>query len=114
MHPPQPPSNNPPQMSSEDQLTLLMVAPFVLGMAFAALPAMSAKATAWLVAHNLLVAAAQSPLYAVPGGDGAGLDLRRIVLVVALLSVAAALAFSGIRRRIDLNRQNRLRMGDRK
>jgi hypothetical protein len=117
MHPSQPqrpiqPAQNATGLSDEDQLSLLMAAPLILGLLVAALPAMSTKATAWLLAHDLIVAASASPLVTIPGTEGAGLDLRRLIIVAAVLVLAATLALSGARRSIDRRRQQRLRRGD--
>lgn len=117
MHPTQPqlpvqPAQNAAGISDEDQLTLLMAAPLILGLLVAALPAMSTKATAWLLAHDLIVTASASPLVTIPGTEGAGLDLRRLIIVAAVLTLSAALALSGARRSIDRRRQQRLRHGD--
>jgi hypothetical protein len=117
MHPSQPqrpiqPAQNATGLSDEDQLSLLMAAPLILGLLVAALPAMSTKATAWLLAHDLIVAASASPLVTIPGTEGAGLDLRRLIIVVAVLVLAVTLALGGARRSIDRRRQQRLRRGD--
>lgn len=117
MHPNQPqrpiqPTQNAAGLSDEDQLSLLMAAPLILGLLVAALPTMSTKATAWLLAHDLIVEASASPLVTIPGTEGAGLDLRRLIIVVAVLALAATLALSGVRRSIDRRRQQRLRRGD--
>lgn len=117
MHPSQPrrsvrPAQNATGLSDEDQLCLLMAVPLILGLLVAALPAMSTKATAWLLAHDLIVAAWASPLVTIPGTEGAGLDLRRLIVVAAVLALAASLALSGARRSLDRRRQQRLRRGD--
>ncbi|TQC41275.1 hypothetical protein EEB14_55905 [Rhodococcus sp. WS4] len=117
MHPSQPqrsiqPAQNAAGLSGEDQLSLLMAAPLILGFLVAALPAMSTKAAAWLLAHDFIVAASASPLVTIPGTEGAGLDLRRLIIVAAVLALAATLALSGARRSIDRRRQQRLRRGD--
>ena len=117
MHPSQPhrpvqPAQNAAGLSDEDQLSLLMAAPLILGLLVAALPTMSIEATAWLLAHDLIVAASASPLVSIPGAEGAGLDLRRMIIVGAVLALPATLALSGARRSIDRRRQQRLRRGD--
>jgi hypothetical protein len=110
--PPRKSAQNAAGLSDEDQLALLMAAPLILGLVVAALPAISSKATAWLLTHELIVAASASPLVTIPGTEGSGLDLRRLVVVAAVLVDSAALALSGARRSIDLHRQRRLRSGD--
>ncbi|OUS84919.1 hypothetical protein [Rhodococcus sp. NCIMB 12038] len=117
MHPTQPqrsvqPVQSAAGLSDQDQLSLLMVAPLILGLLVAALPAMSTRATAWLLAHELIVAASASPLVTIPGTEGAGLDFRRLIIVAAVLVLAATLALSGARRSLDRRRQQRLRRGD--
>ena len=109
MHPTQPQrpiqSAESAGLSDEDQLSLLMAAPLILGLLVAALPAMSTKATAWLLAHDLIVAASASPLVTIPGTEGAGLDLRRLIIVVAVLALAATLALSRVlSRRLNAKR----------
>ena len=99
-------------LSNEDQLSLLMAAPLLLGILVGTLPAMSTKATAWLLAHDLIVAATASPLVTIPGTEGAGLDFRRLIIITTVSVLAATLAVSGVRRSIDRRRQWRLRRGD--
>ena len=64
-------------LDTDDELSLILLAPFVLGALVAGLPVLAARATEWLVAHQVLVAASSSPIWALPGADGAGLDVRR-------------------------------------
>ncbi len=99
--------------SDDDQLLLIMGLPLLLTLGAGILPSLSVKATAWLTAHEILVAATESPLIALPGAEGAGLDLRRIIGAIAVLAMALALAVSGVRRQLDQRRQLRLRSGDR-
>ena len=99
-------------LSDADQMSLLMAAPLIFGVVVGALPSMSARVTAWLLEHNMIIGAAESPLLALPGAEGAGLDVRRLIVVVAVLAVAVALAISGLRQAVDRRRQQRLRMGD--
>ncbi len=105
-------AQKPTCLSDEDQLSLLMAVPLALSVVAAALPAISSRATGWLLAHEFIVAASATPLVTIPGTDGAGLDLRRLIVAVAVLAISAAFVLSGARRSIDRRRQRRLRRGD--
>lgn len=48
----------------------------------------------WLVAHGVLVDAAQHPMLAIPGLDGAGLDVPRTTVAAAVLLALLAVAVS--------------------
>ena len=48
----------------------------------------AAAAAAWLVEHHVLASAAATPVLAIPGAGGAGLDWARIIPVVSLLIIA--------------------------
>ena len=109
---PTPGTANAAGLSDADQMSLLMAAPLIFGIVVGAIPAMSARATAWLLEHNMIIAATESPLLALPGAEGAGLDIRRLIVVAAVLAVAVALAVSGLRQAVDRRRQQRLRVGD--
>lgn len=76
---------------SDDSTTLILMGllfgPAVLaaGLGFAAskVPGVAG----WLVEHHVLAAAADDPFLVIPGTGGAGLDLMRIIPVVALLLI---------------------------
>ena len=109
---PNPGTANAAGLSDADQMSLLMAAPLIFGIVVGSIPTMSARATAWLLEHNMIIAATESPLLALPGAEGAGLDIRRLIVVAAVLAVAVALAVSGLRQAVDRRRQQRLRVGD--
>lgn len=100
-------------LSDADRMSLLMAAPLIFGVVVGALPAMSARTAAWLLEHNVIIAAAESPLLVLPGVEGVGLDVRRLIVVLAVLAVAVGLAISGLRQAVDRRRQQQLTEGER-
>ncbi|GAB4590035.1 hypothetical protein [Nocardia sp. IFM 10818] len=65
----------------------------------------------WLVEHEILVAAAEHPIWMLPGEIG-GLDLRRLIVLACVLTIIGAYLVSGLwhlRRRLP---QLRLIRGD--
>lgn len=101
-------------LDTDDELSLILLAPFLLGALVAGLPVLAARATEWLVTHQVLVAAASSPIWALPGADGAGLDTRRVTALGAVLVILVALGVSGLRHQRARRREYRLRNGDRR
>ncbi len=51
------------------------------------------KGGQWLIEHQLLVASTETPLIALPGLAGAGLDLPRLMVILG--AIIAALAVGG-------------------
>lgn len=96
----------------DDEVSLILLAPVVLGALVAGLPLLVARATDWLVAHGVLVSATSSPIWALPGTDGAGLDARRLTAMGAVLVILAVSGISGLRHRRARRRECRLRNGD--
>ena len=101
-------------IDTDDEMSLILLAPVVLGALAAAFPMLAARATGWLVAHQVLVSPASSPVWALPGADGAGLDARRLTALVAVLVIAVGLSVSGLWHRRARRREYRLRNGDRR
>ena len=54
----------------------------------------------WLLENQVLVAAGEQPLLALPASGGAGLDVPRLALAAAALLVVVAGAVSAVRRRL--------------
>ena len=76
----------------DDTTTLILVGllagPAVLAAAVGITAARAPAAAAWLVEHHVLASAAATPVLAIPGAGGAGLDWARIIPVVSLLIIA--------------------------
>ena len=76
----------------DDTTTLILVGllggPAVLAAAVGIAASRTPAAAAWLVEHHVLASAAASPVLAIPGAGGAGLDWARIIPVVSLLIIA--------------------------
>lgn len=99
-------------IDTDDQVSLILLVPFVVGALGAGLPVLVVQATDWLVAHGVLVAAASSPIWVLPGTDGAGLDARRLTGLGAVLVILVASGISGLWHRRARRRECRLRNGD--
>ncbi|WP_203338607.1 hypothetical protein [Nocardioides limicola] len=56
------------------------------------------KALDWLVAHQVLVTAAESPLVTLPAGDGVGLDASRLAIAAAAAVFAVVSGVAALRR----------------
>lgn len=86
---------------SDDDLFLLTMVGFLsLGGVAAAAAAGWANTVSWLLAHQVLVTAAQHPLLTVPASGGAGLDVPRLALAVAVTLLALAAAVGAARRHL--------------
>ena len=76
----------------DDTTTLILVGllggPAVLAAAVGIAASRTPAVAAWLVEHHVLASAAASPVLAIPGAGGAGLDWPRIIPVVSLLIIA--------------------------
>lgn len=80
------------QQLDDDTTTLILVGllagPAVLAAAVGIVAARTPAAAAWMVDHHVLASAAASPVLAIPGAGGAGLDWPRIIPVVCLMIIA--------------------------
>lgn len=83
--------------SDEDGLLVLAVAGAVLLTLLGSAGLYWAKASAWLVEHQVLVPAAARPWVSLPGG--CGLDAARVVVVICVLAALVAVGISAIRHR---------------
>lgn len=66
----------------------LLVGPTALVAAVGIAASRAPAVAAWLVEHHVLASAAASPVLAIPGAGGAGLDWPRIIPLVSLLIIA--------------------------
>ena len=71
-------------MSDNDILWLLILLPFAAPAGLAMLPGVRDGVVEWLVQHGVLVAAAEDPWWTIPG-IGAGIDVRRLVVVAVVM-----------------------------
>lgn len=55
------------------------------------------KAVDWMLSHKVLASAAEHPVLTLPAAEGAGLDVARLVALVAVLLLLLVLAISGLR-----------------
>jgi hypothetical protein len=83
---------------SDDEIVLLVVgvvgAPILIGM----IPDLRIKAVQWALEHELLVN--EAVLFSPPGCGPAGLDIRRVAILVAvIIAVVGGLSFVLRRRR---------------
>lgn len=67
------------------------------------------KVLAWLVEHQVLVSAKESPLVPVPAGDGSGLDLPRLALLAVGVLFAGYCGVAALRRRAAKRREEHFR-----
>jgi hypothetical protein len=90
----------------------MCLAPFAVPLVIALVPGWWGTSLTWLVEHKILVAASESPLFTFPGQIG-GVDLPRLVIVIAVLLAAVACGFSALRALHDRRIDRRLASGDR-
>lgn len=70
----------------DDTMTLLLIA--AIGLAVIG-PALAwQQITGWLVDHGVLVDSQTDPVIVVPASGGAGLDISRVTIIIALLAVS--------------------------
>lgn len=94
--------------SDSDIMAMLGFAVFFGGAIIGSLGLLWLRGVQWLVEHHILVAASADPLLAIPGGDGAGFDLARIVIVAAVLVAMVAIIASTVLRKIRRRRREAL------
>lgn len=59
----------------------------------------------WAVANKVLASASEHPLVQLPAGDGVGLDVGRLVVLVAALGLVVVVAVSALRAQADRRRR---------
>ncbi len=87
----------PQQHSDTDIIVMVVVGMMVLGSVGAIAAVAWQKVITWCLAHGLLVPSDASPMLSIPGGDGAGLDLSRILVAAAVVVVVLAVSARGLR-----------------
>lgn len=90
----------------EEEVMLLHIGLAVLGIAVASAGTLWLKGAAWLVEHQVLVAATVDPLLKIPGTGGAGLDVPRLAILAAIVSASLVAAVSTARRAIARRRED--------
>lgn len=86
------------EIEGNDRVTLMYLAAYALPFVIGSLAWASPAARVWLLDHNVLVATDRA-VWVLPGLD-AGLDLARLVLLIAIVSLLVVVpAWSRIRRR---------------
>jgi len=84
--------------SPEEEVILVIVGAVAFGAAAASAGSLWLMGASYLVDHGILVAAANHPLLAIPGADGAGLDLPRLAILAGAGLIGLAAAISAVRR----------------
>lgn len=95
------------QHSDSDIIVMIVVGMMVLGSAGAIAAVAWQKVVTWCLEHGLLLPPTASPMLSIPGTTGAGLDLSRIFVVVAVVAALVALTARSVRR--TLRRDEELR-----
>ncbi len=75
-------------LTDKDQFVLLLLLPFVAGIALPVVTASVDSAAVWLVEHQILVD--RDVVLSLPGTAGVGLDLVRVILAAAVFVAAIA------------------------
>lgn len=78
--------------SDDESLAVILLA--VLGVAVAGPAFFWDKVVTWLVAHRVLASSAADPVVVLPAAGGAGLDGRRMVIVVAVVLLAVGAGYA--------------------
>lgn len=99
------------QLSPTEELLMLKVAMIAVATVAASIFTISTwhRALAWLVEHQVLVAANDSPLLRLPAADGIGIDAPRLAVAVAVLGIVLAGLGSAWRHRRELRDREQLR-----
>lgn len=87
--------------TDDDLLVLWILGAVGLGSAGTMAVAGWTKTVAWLLAHQVIVAAGAHPLLTVPHTAGAGLDLPRLALGTAAVLLLIVAGVSAFRRRLQ-------------
>ena len=85
-----------PATTPQEELLLIHVGLGALAAVLGSAAVLWAKGTAWLVDHQVLVAAAAQPIWVIPGTDGAGLDGARLVALAGLCMGLTVVAFAAL------------------
>lgn len=94
------------QKAMDELVTLKVGVLFLLGVAGSG-GALWLRGVAWLVEHQVLVAADQGPLLALPGSGGAGLDGPRVLIAAAALLALVAFGISSLLHALTHRRHRR-------
>lgn len=76
---------------SDEVVVLLIIGVVMGGSVLAGMSGLWIHITAFLTAHAVLVPATHSPLVAIPGAEGAGLDQPRLIVAAGLALMVIAL-----------------------
>lgn len=87
-----------PTQDDDNALAVMIAAVAASGTLLGAAGALWLNGMEWLVTHQVLVAAAESPLLAIPHAQGVGLDWPRLLVLAGLALALAAWAASAARR----------------
>lgn len=82
---------SPSREASDEVVVLLIIGVVMGGSVLAWMSGLWIHITAFLTAHAVLVPATHSPLLAVPGAEGAGLDQPRLIVAGGLTLIVSAL-----------------------
>ena len=85
-----------PATTAQEELLLIHVGLGALAAVLGSAAVLWAKGAAWLVDHQVLVAAAAQPVWVIPGTGGAGLDGARLVALAGLCMGLAVVAFAAL------------------
>ncbi len=91
--------------SPDEEVILVVVGALALSALVGSVGLVWVVGVGWLVEHHVLVPADAHPLLAVPGAAGAGLDLPRVAILLALLLAVGAITVSSARRALARSRQ---------
>jgi len=81
-----------------DQIVTAVIGALALGAVLGSAGMLWDKALAWLVSAEVLVAAEQGPVWALPASGGAGLDWPRPAILVGVVLTTLAVTASAARR----------------
>lgn len=84
-------------MKQSDELVLILIGVVALGALVVRAGDLWVHARGWATRHGVVLGAAADPVIPIPGWGGAGLDLARCAIAMALLLAAAALVATGER-----------------
>jgi hypothetical protein len=90
--------------SDDDEFLLFIIGAIALMTFLGSAGLFWSKGVVWMVEHHIVVPGSSHPMFALPGGGGAGLDGPRVGLFVGVLIAMIAWAGSASRRAIASRR----------
>ena len=98
------------ELTPTEELLMLKVGMIAFAMAVGSIFTVATwqRALDWLVSHQVLVMAAESPMVKLPSGNGVGLDAPRVAIALAALVFGVVCGVAALRRHLATGGRDQL------